>query len=758
MKLKQLYILLFVINLFALIFVVMMISEYQKSTKQLEIAYQMQHRSLILADELRQSSDDLTRMARTYVLTNNKQFKQQFQTVLDIRNGVLPRPKIYNHIYWDFLTLQDAKPLLDGEKIPLKELMRQAGFPETELELLYKSQKESDELTHLETKAMNAVEGIFQDKEGNYTIKGKPDLKMAAQIMHSDQYHKAKIAIMKPLNQFYQAFEQRTQLQVNEAHEKVKQLESTVAIAVFILILLVLFSFFILLSRIVYPLEVLKNSMLGLAKNDMDTQIPPHEYNDEVGDMIGSVEVFKQNALRLIQKEEKLRKAIKEARNANHSKSVFLANMSHELRTPLNAILGFTKLLQKADNLHSNQKENLKTIENSGEHLLKIINEILELSKIEAGKIEIVKNDFDFYQTVEDIKAMFASRYENKGIDFSVTLEENLPQYIISDEQRLRQILLNLLSNALKYTKSGKVTLDISQKDGKLYFEVTDSGIGIEQKDIENIFKPFEQVKHDNYIQKGTGLGLSITKELVTLMGGKINLESILDKGSKFYFDITYEQSSNQNIKQKFKEVKKVKGIRQHKEHTILVVDDIKENRELLVQIFNLHGIKTIEARDGKEALNLLKELDIDMVFMDISMPVLDGLEATKIIKHDEKYKLIPIVIVSANVLKSDEEKALRSGAEGFIAKPIDELKLYRYLKKFLEISLIYENDKKIEDKIQLSEELVSKINEAIQSLDTVEIKRLIDENEIEKNSKDKILDLVNKFEFEKLKNYIKNS
>jgi len=760
MKLKQLYILLFLINITGLIFVVMMISEYQNSTKQLEIAYKMQHRSLILADELRQSSDDLTRMARTYVVTGNEQFKEQFQIVLDIRNGIKPRPKVYNHIYWDFLTLGNSKPTLDGEKVPLKELMRKAGFPETELELLYKSQKESDELTHLEAKAMNAVEGIFQDKDGNYTIKGKPDLEFAAKIMHSDEYHNAKIAIMKPLNEFYKAFEKRTQTQVNKAHEKVKNLELSVAFAVFLLIILVLISFFILLSRIVYPLEVLNKSMLGLAKNDMDTLLPDHLYNDEVGDMISSVEVFKENALKLIQKEEKLKKAIKEAQNANHSKSIFLANMSHELRTPLNAILGFTTILKKTENLNTLQKENLQTIENSGQHLLKIINEILELSKIEAGKINIINSDFDFIQTIEDIKAMFESRYKNKGIEFILKLDSNIPQYIVCDEQRLRQILINLLSNALKYTKSGKVTVDIKLQNKKLYFEVFDTGIGIKKNDLKNIFKPFEQVKTDKYIQKGTGLGLSITKELVTLMGGKISVESTYEKGSRFSFNIKYKLSTNTNIKQKFIQPKFVKEIKQLKKHQILVVDDIKENRELLVQILKQHNIHTIEALNGKEALEKIKLYDIDMVFMDISMPILDGLEATKLIKEKKKYKDIPVIMVSANVLKSDEEKALRSGADGFIGKPIDENKLYKYLKEFLEIHIIYENDNsgnKVDKRVALTQEVIGKINSAISSLDIEEIKNILDENNIEKELKGEILEYLRRFEFKELKHFIEN-
>jgi signal transduction histidine kinase/CheY-like chemotaxis protein len=755
MKLKQLYIMLFLINIAALIFVVLMISEYQNANKQLDVAYKMQHRSLILADELRQSSDDLTRMARTYVVTGDKQFKEQFQTVLDIRNGVIPRPKIYNHIYWDFLTLKGSKPLLNGKKIPLRELMKEAGFPETELELLYKSQKESDDLTHLETKAMNAVQGIFQDKDGNYSIKGKPDLEFAAKIMHGERYHKAKISIMKPLNEFYKAFEKRTQQKVNEAHQKVKKLESSVAIAVFVLILLVLFSFFILLSRIVYPLETLKNSMLGLSRNDMDTLIPDHIYHDEVGDMIGSVEIFKQNAIKLIQKEEKLKKAIKEVQAANRSKSVFLANMSHELRTPLNAILGFTLLLKKANNLREEQKENLQTIENSGQHLLTIINEILELSKIEAGKIKIVNSDFDLLQTIEDIKAMFANRYKNKNIDFIVKMSSDLPQYIISDEQRLRQIIINLLSNALKFTKKGAVTLNIELKDKKLYFEVIDTGIGIEKKELKNIFKPFEQVRSDNKIQKGTGLGLSITKELVKLMGGKIDVESVLDKGSSFYFNIVFEASSNKNIKQKFIQPKRIKGIKQFKEHLVLVVDDIKENRELLVEMLNIYDIKTIEAVNGKEAIDIIDINNIDMVFMDIAMPKLDGFEATSIIKKDKNYKNIPIVIVSAHVLKADEQKALKSGADDFISKPIDENRFNECLKKFLEVEFIYENDE-YEEKINLTKEIIEKLNLAIQNLDIESIKKILEKENIEKTTKDKVVDMANRFEFDKLKNLLK--
>ncbi|NQY93122.1 MAG: PAS domain-containing protein, partial [Campylobacteraceae bacterium] len=305
MKLKQLFLLLFIVNISFLSLLVFIISDYHEAIKKMEDAYKMQHKSLILANELRQSSDDLTRVARTYVITGNKMYEEQFHTILDIRNGIIPRPLNYNSIYWDFLTLNGSKPSLRGETIALRNLMKQAGFQDIELALLYKSQKESDDLTYLEIKAMNAIKGIFQDSFGFYTKKAKPDFELARDIMHAQKYHKAKIAIMKPLDEFYTAFKHRTNTKVEETKNEVKLLERYVSFSILFLIILVLFSSFIILSRIIYPLETLKNAMLRLAKNDMEVQIPIHENNDEVSEMIGTVEIFKKNAIELIHSEQK---------------------------------------------------------------------------------------------------------------------------------------------------------------------------------------------------------------------------------------------------------------------------------------------------------------------------------------------------------------------------------------------------------------------------------------------------------------------
>lgn len=850
MKLKNLFTILLLINTFALSFVVFIISEYNKATKELENAYIMQNKSILLADELRQSSDDLTRVARTYVITGKPMFKEQFQMILDIRNGVKPRPINYNRIYWDFLTLNGSKPVLNGDSVPLTELMRRAGFLESELALLYEAKKESDKLTSLETKAMNAIKGIFQDKNGNYTIKSKPNIQMAINIMHSDEYHKAKIAIMKPIDKFFEAFETRTKDKISKAHKEVKKLESYVGITVLFLIILVLFSFFIILSRIVYPLEILKDTMLSLAQNRMSIKIPQHNHKDEVGEMIGTIETFKQNAIKLIKSEQKnkslldlaaegifgldahgkftflnpmacrllgvetqdeligeyfydfvdlesfnknsdlykklmlvlkenlylisknervfpvdyvstpiygenhiisgsvvvfsditerkknedkLKQAIKEANAANHSKSLFLANMSHELRTPLNVILGFTKLLKKSPNLNSQEKENLSTIRNSGQHLLTIINEILELSKIEAGKIDVKLIDFNFIDMIKDIEMMFESRYREKNLSFKINTQTDTPKYIKTDEQRLKQIIINLLGNSFKFTNKGSVELHISIKDEKLYFEIIDTGIGIEESEIKNIFKPFEQVEKNRHIA-GSGLGLAITKELVERLGGEIGVESEINQGSKFWFYIQYEESHPNFVLEKVDE-NEVIEIKQNSNNTILVVDDIKENRKLLSQMLSQNGFNIIEAVDGKDAIEKFKENRVDLIFMDILMPNIDGYEATQTIRMLSRE--IPIITVSAHVFKEDEQKALDLGANEFISKPIDEMEVYRCLEKYLNVEVIYKDSKKEFNKPSL--EMLTKIKDLALTLDIKGLENLIEKEDLEIEFKEKV-------------------
>lgn len=764
MKLKKLFMLLFILNTVSFISVAVVINKYQKATIKLDDAYNMQYKSLILADELRQSSDDLTRMARTYVITGNAMFEEQYKTVLAIRNGELPRPKRYNGIFWDFLTLEDNNtPLLNGEKMPLRELMIRAKFPESELNLLFTSQNESDDLTNLEHKAMNAIKGIFQDKDGNYTIKANPDFALARDIMHSDAYHLVKIRIMEPLDRFYKAFENRTKQKVIEAKQSVTELEVSVNVIVMFSIVLFLMSFFIILFRIVYPIDLLRVVMLKLAQKDMSVEIEKNKFEDEMGDMMGAVEIFKDNTEKLISSEHQLTLAMEDAKNANKAKSIFLARMSHELRTPLNAILGFTNILKKSMNATTQEKENLNIIKKSGEHLLNIINEILELSKIEAGKIEINPKNFNFFELIKEIEDIFALRCEAKNLKFKINLSSNLPDFINADEQRLRQILINLLGNSLKFTNEGEITLTIYSLNNKLFFEVKDTGIGIDESNQEKIFKPFEQVKLDNYTQQGTGLGLAITKELITLMGGNIYLRSKLLKGSEFFFSINYKKANNQEISLK-NQAQEIIGVKEFlEEKTILVVDDIRENRNLIVQILSFFGFKTLEASSGLEALELFDNFDnskkqkIDLIFMDILMENLDGLQTMQIIRKKEKNSDIPIIALSANVFDEDKKQALNSGANDFLPKPVEEKDILLIVAKYLNIELEYEKKENVEKNDTFNElknlpkEFFQKLQEQVLLMDNTAILTLIKDFKLSNELQNHIENLLNGFKYQEL-------
>lgn len=764
MKLKSLFMLLFILNTVSFISVAIVINKYQKATIKLEDAYNMQYKSLILADELRQSSDDLTRMARTYVITGNTMFEEQYKMVLAIRNGELPRPKRYNGIFWDFLTLNDNnKPLLDGDKIPLRELMKNANFPESELNLLFASQNESDDLTNLEHKAMNAIKGIFQDKDGNFTIKGEPDFALARDLMHSEAYHLAKIRIMEPLDRFYKAFENRTKQKVIEAKKSVNEQEFNVNGIVVLSIVLFLMSFFTILFRIVYPLDLLRIVMLKLSRNEMNIEIEEYKFDDEIGDMVGAVEIFKDNTEKLVTSEHQLKLAMEEAKNANQAKSIFLARMSHELRTPLNAILGFANILKKSMNATIQEKENLNIIKKSGEHLLNIINEILELSKIEAGKIEINPKNFNFFELIKEIEDTFAFRCEGKNLKFNINLANDLTNFIKADEQRLRQILINLLGNSLKFTNEGQIALNIYALNNKLFFEVKDTGIGIDIKNQEKIFKPFEQVKLDNYTQQGTGLGLAITKELITLMGGTIYLKSKINKGSEFYFSINYEKANLEELEIKSQE-KEIIGIKKSKdEKTILVVDDIKENRDLIVQILSFYGFKTLEANSGVRAVELFDNQNekIDLIFMDILMEELDGLQTMQIIRNKDINSDIPIIALSANVFEEDKKEAINAGANDFLPKPVEEKDILLILKKYLNIEFEYEEKEEKIDLLQelknLPKEFFQKLNEQVLLMNNEKVLSLIKEYKLSLELQNHIKNLINEFKYQELMDLLKN-
>jgi len=407
--------------------------------------------------------------------------------------------------------------------------------------------------------------------------------------------------------------------------------------------------------------------------------------------------------------------AKEQAEAASRAKSEFLANMSHELRTPMNAILGFSQLMQRDPALTATQRENIGTIIRSGEHLLKLINDVLDMSKIEAGQITLNPQSFDLYQTLANIEEMVRVRAEAKDLQFTVTRTQDVPRYIKADESKLRQVLVNLLSNAVKFTEEGSVTLNIENcqlnienwggGEGNLQssifnlqFSIEDTGIGIAPDEIDTIFDTFGRTHYSQMTKEGTGLGLAISHRFVHLMGGDIRVESKVGKGSIFSFDIQVglaEQSTIDNQQSTIS--KRVIGLEPNQpEYRILVVEDTLENRTFLTQLLRSIGFEVREATNGQEAIEQYEQWQPHLILMDMRMPVMDGYTATRKIRNSKfEIRNIPIIALTASVFEEDKARILSAGCDEVVKKPVREAELFETIREHLGIRYVYEEDEK---------------------------------------------------------------
>ncbi len=376
-----------------------------------------------------------------------------------------------------------------------------------------------------------------------------------------------------------------------------------------------------------------------------------------------------------------LDRAREDAEKANRAKSDFLANMSHEIRTPMNAILGLLGSLEQ-DPLTGKQKNFLYNIKKAGNSLLSIINDILDFSKIEAGKLILTPDNFDLYELLDNIASLISVAAREKDLRFSYTLSDDLPRVIYADENRLRQIINNILVNAVKYTPSGSVKLDVYVKDSMLHFDITDTGIGIKSEDIDKLFSPFEQLDlRKNKKVIGTGLGLAITRHICHAMKGAINIHSVYGKGSTFSLTLPLQLGQLNDEAEKHSEP----FFKAAPDAKILLVDDIDINLIVGEAILNHYEIKPDMVLSGAEALKMIAQKRYDMIFMDQMMPDMDGVETTeKIREYDEYYKNVPIVALTANVLSGVEQTLLAAGFSDYLSKPIDSDLMNRCLAKWL--------------------------------------------------------------------------
>jgi PAS domain S-box-containing protein len=403
-----------------------------------------------------------------------------------------------------------------------------------------------------------------------------------------------------------------------------------------------------------------------------------------------------------------LAKAKEAAEAASYAKSEFLANMSHELRTPLNGILGYAQILQRSKHLHEEARSRIDVIYQCGSHLLTLINDILDLSKIEAQKVELMPTDFHFPAFLQGVAEMCRIRAELKNIHFQYQLASELPIGIHTDEKRLRQVLINLLSNAIKFTDAGSVTFTISYGcEEKIRFEVRDTGIGIPQDKLQAIFQPFEQAGDSRRQTEGTGLGLAISQRIVELMGSTIHVQSEIGVGSIFWFDVNLPTADEWAKTSQADDKGQIIGIKD-RHPKILVVDDKWANRSVIANLLSPIGFEIAEAVNGEEGWQKIAEFQPDLVITDLLMPELDGFGLIKRIRASETFKNIAIIVSSASVFETDQHRSLEVGGDEFIPKPIQAIDLFCKLRKHLNLEWIYDEQKPLNQPERENNQLIA--------------------------------------------------